>query len=123
VTVAKVVDASALAALVFGEAEAEEVVARLSGARLFAPVLLHFEIANTCLKKIRRHPKQRNDLVAMVGAAFRMGIEVVEVDYLETLSLAQETKLTVYDASYLWVARTLGAELVTLDEQLIDASN
>jgi len=32
--------------------------------------------------------------------------------------LALETGLTVYDASYLWLARRLGAELVTLDKAL-----
>jgi uncharacterized protein with PIN domain len=40
----KVVDASALAALLFGEPEAE----RLGNARLAAPALLGFELANVC---------------------------------------------------------------------------
>jgi predicted nucleic acid-binding protein len=35
--------------------------------------------------------------------------------------LAERTKLSLYDASYLWLARTLGAELVTLDENLLRA--
>ena len=57
--VVRVVDASAFAAILFGEPEAEEVVARLQGSRLAAPALLPYEIASVCLKKIRRHPDTR----------------------------------------------------------------
>jgi predicted nucleic acid-binding protein len=32
-------------------------------------------------------------------------------------SLAEQIGLTWYDASYLWLARRTGAELVTLDQQ------
>jgi predicted nucleic acid-binding protein len=35
--------------------------------------------------------------------------------------LAVMTGLSAYDASYLWLARRLGAELVTLDKQLAKA--
>ena len=55
----KVVDASAIATLVFGESEAAEVVTRLWGAKLVAPALLSFEIASVCLKRLLRHPAQR----------------------------------------------------------------
>jgi predicted nucleic acid-binding protein len=40
------------------------------------------------------------------------------VDHDQTAGLALETGLTAYDASYLWLARRLGAELVTLDKAL-----
>jgi predicted nucleic acid-binding protein len=40
------------------------------------------------------------------------------VDHDGVLALAAETGLTAYDASYLWLSRKLGAELVTLDTQL-----
>jgi predicted nucleic acid-binding protein len=38
------------------------------------------------------------------------------------LELAESTGLTAYDASYLWLARELSAELVTLDGQLAKAA-
>jgi predicted nucleic acid-binding protein len=63
----KVVDASAVAALVFGEPEASEVAARLRGATLAAPALLAFEVASVCLKKLKRHPEQRESLLAAFG--------------------------------------------------------
>jgi predicted nucleic acid-binding protein len=44
------------------------------------------------------------------------------VDHPRILDLAEATGLTAYDASYLWLARALGAELVTLDRKLAAAS-
>jgi predicted nucleic acid-binding protein len=122
VTGVKVVDASALAALLFGEPEAEAMVGRLDGARLVAPGLLAFELANVCLVKCRRHPGQRHALLAGFELRDRLGIEEIAVDHGGILELAMETGLTVYDASYLWLARQLGAELVTLDQRLGQAA-
>jgi predicted nucleic acid-binding protein len=114
----KVVDASALAALLFGEPEAEAIAMRLEGSRLIAPTLLGFEITNTCLKKLRRDPQQRDALLIAFARYFRMPIEMVEVGHPETLQLAEGFGLTGYDAAYLWLARQLTAELVTLDRWL-----
>ena len=51
-----------------------------------------------------------------------MSIETREIDHLETLALSERLGLTTYDASYLWLAQHLGAELVTLDRQLARAA-
>ena len=117
----KVVDASALAALLFGEPDGEQISARLDGARLMAPALLSFEVGNVCLVKIRRRPGQRDALLAAIAILPRMGIETVEIDHGAALLLAEQAMLTAYDASYLWLAEALGAELVTLDRRLESA--
>jgi predicted nucleic acid-binding protein len=118
VTAVKVVDASALAALLFGEPEAESVAGRLGGARLVAPSLLAFEVANVCLVKCRHHPDQLKALLAAFQLRGRLGVEEIAVDHAGVLELALKTGLTAYDASYLWLAQQLGAELVTLDKEL-----
>ena len=119
---AKVVDASALGALLFGEPDGAAVALRLQGTSLIAPALLPFEVASTCLKKMRRHPDQRGALMIAFGMLERMEIDVVEVDHGEALGLAERTGLTAYDASYLWLARKTESELVTLDRQLAAAA-
>jgi uncharacterized protein with PIN domain len=56
VTDVKVVDASALAAILFAEPEAEAIAERLTGARLAAPSLLDYELANVCLDQAAAEP-------------------------------------------------------------------
>ena len=45
------------------------------------------------------------------------------VDQAGVVVLATATGLTAYDASYLWLARHLQAELVTLDRRLAAAAS
>ena len=118
----KVIDASALAAMLFGEPDAEDVLEQVRGCSLAAPTLLPFEITSVCLKKLRRHPAQRASLLRAFGMMAQMGIAETTVDFREVLLLAERTRLTVYDAAYLWLARRLGADLVTLDRQLAAAA-
>lgn len=115
---ASVVDASALAAVVFGEPAGKGVVARIGDGPMLAPTLLRYEIASVCLKKIRRHPERREDLLAALALLGRMDLEEVEVPAVESTELAESADLTAYDAAYLWLARATGARLVTLDERL-----
>jgi predicted nucleic acid-binding protein len=119
---AQVVDASALGAVLFGEPEAQEVGRRAGRAVLVAPALLRFELANICWKKIRRHPEKRDALLAALGLADDLEIYEVEVRYGEVVELAEREGLTAYDASYLWLARSLDLGLVTLDRALAQAA-
>lgn len=95
----EVVDASALAALLFGEPEGAAVADRLRGANLVAPALLSFEMANICLKKLRRHPAQRQALLTAFAFMARMDIAAVAVDHAEVLDLAERSGRSAYDAS------------------------
>lgn len=118
----KVVDASAVSALLFGEPKAARVVEALRGFRLAAPALLDYEVSSVCLKKIRLHPERREALLSAYRLLPRLSVDRYGVDAGETLLLAEETGLSVYDASYLWLARSLRAELVTLDRRLVSVS-
>jgi predicted nucleic acid-binding protein len=118
----KVVDASALAAILFGEPDAERISGELRDCSLVAPALLPFEIASVCVKKIRRHPGQRTNLLAAFAMLTQLAIAQAAVDIGEVLLLSERARLTVYDAAYLWLARRLGAELVTLDKRLATAA-
>lgn len=117
-----VVDASALAAVAFAEDEAPAVLERLHGATLAGPPLIRFELANVCLSKIRRQPEDGPRLLRALKDTLDMPMGIHEVDHLAVVELARETGLSAYDASYLWLARHLDAELVTLDEELAAAA-
>ena len=119
----KVLDASALCAMLFGEPEAEAVAGRLTGAVLAAPALLGFEVANVCLKKIRSHPDRREALLAAFENYDRLSVEIIEVDRRAVLRLADASGFTAYDGAYLALARALDAEIVTLDRKLQAAAD
>ena len=118
-----VIDASALAALVFEEPEGDAVRLRLNGAAVFAPELLRFELANTAWKKIRRQPDDAAKILTALSLALddRFGLIWQDVDAGDVVLLANATGTTAYDASYLWLAASLGADLVTLDDRLAKA--
>ena len=121
-TAVKVVDASALAALLVGEPEGPDIAVRIAGARLIAPTLLSFELANVCLVKRRRHAAQEAALTAAFALLPQLAVQETSVDLPQAVDLARQTGLTLYDASYLCLSRNLGAELVSLDKALIAAA-
>jgi predicted nucleic acid-binding protein len=114
----RVVDASAFGALIFGEPKAEEVARTLGDSPVAAPALIWFELASICLRKIKAHPAQRDRILSAFMMGGKLPIEIVAVDHWEVVSLAEETGLTTYDASYLWLTQHLKGELITLDGKM-----
>ncbi len=119
---AKVVDASAIAALVFAEPAQMRVKERLQNAELVAPALIEYEIAAVCVKKLKQYPASRAEILAGHALSRQLALRVVSVNPTETVLLAERTGLTAYDAAYLWLARSLRTELVTLDDRLARAA-
>ncbi len=115
---AAVVDASALAAILFGEPSGPRLAEHLEGRALFAPTLLVYELANVCLKKGKAAPEKAEALKVALDLLPRMDIREVRIPEGALLDTARKTGLTAYDAAYLWLSRELEAELVTLDEDL-----
>lgn len=118
-----VVDASALAALVFGEPAQREIAERLTGCELVSSELLPYELANVALKKARRSRIAPAILVEALAHAAALGVRLERADAGQVFVLARETGLTAYDAAYLSIARRLAAPLVTLDDELRKAAD
>ncbi|MBM3560048.1 MAG: type II toxin-antitoxin system VapC family toxin [Alphaproteobacteria bacterium] len=93
-----------MAALLFGEPDGDGIAKWFEGARLIAPTLIGLELANACLKKIRRQPDRRAPLLAAFDLFGRMEIEQADIDPAQALRLVEVTGPTAYDAAYLWLA-------------------
>ncbi len=113
-----IADASVLAALLFNEPRAAEAATLIGTTRLLEPTLLASELASVCRKKIRQNPDLRGPLLTSLEIGLALQIEWIEVDHVAVVNMALETGLTTYDATYLWLARTLQLPLLTFDEQL-----
>ena len=114
----KVVDASVLGAVVFGEPRANEARLLIAGADLYEPVLLAYELASIARKKIGLYPDQKDVILLALEESLGMAIHWVDLVHPTVVDLALETGLTTYDASYLYSARFLGMPLVTFDRKL-----
>lgn len=119
---ARVVDASAIAAMLFAEPDADVVAKELEGKELCAPSLLPYELASVAHGKAVAVPAMADRIVDALGLFSRMGIRLVDVDPVHALHTAHATALSTYDAAYLALARDLDLPLTTLDARLRRAS-
>lgn len=116
---ALVVDCSCLAGFVFGEEWKDQARQYLDGRRLHAPHLLHAEIANVAVKKLRSGELHASEGLA---EAALMEIELHPINAPAVAALAMQYKLSAYDAAYLWLAANLKCPLVTFDDKLAVAA-
>ncbi len=119
---AVVVDASAVAAVVFNEPEADAVLDQLGDRRLFAPSLLPYELGNVFVVKMRRYPEFAKEIGQAFSLFEMLDVQLVDVPCEDAARWALETGLTAHDAAYLWLARRLNAPLATLDRKLGSAA-
>ena len=115
-----VVDASAVAAVLFDEPEAAPVIAGVRGP-LLAPGLLRYELASVCESKLRKNPRQAKLTLQRYQLLSGLDIEFAEPDWGTLPLLARQWDLTAYDAAYLQLALKRKAPLVTLDARLAGA--
>ncbi len=114
----RIVDASAVAALLFVEPEADEVARQLEGFELTAPSLLPYEIASVARKKIVLHPDLSEQILAALARLDDLGVMLVDIPPVHALRVAADTGLLTYDACYLFLSKLTGSPLVTLDRKL-----
>lgn len=119
-----VVDASVAVGSITGEEPA--IVAMqawaASSALLLAPPLVWAEIANALMRGRRIGS---GEVAGLLRALRRTRIEVADrgFDGLEAaLVLAERHRLTVYDATYLWLAIDVDGKLATFDRALAKAA-
>lgn len=116
-----VVDASAVSAVFFREPEAEFLERKLSKRSWVAPALIDYEVGSVYLKKTKAYPHLRRQLDECYRIYCKSSLERIDVPILSAVETAEKHGLTIYDASYFWLAETLGLDLVTLDKQLAAA--
>ncbi len=116
---ASVADASVIAAIAFGEENSDEAVRLLREADLVEPALLAYELASVARKKLLKYPAQRAAILTALDRALQLDIHWVDVDHTAVVELAVSTGLSTYDASYVWLARAIGAPLLTFDRRLL----
>lgn len=118
-----VVDASVMATVTFGEAGADEWVAHLEDAAVYAPTLLQYELQSVARKKCAKHPDRARAILQCLALTLapEQGITWMDPNPLDVVVLANATGLSTYDATYLCLAGMLDADLLTRDQALAAA--
>ena len=117
-----VVDSSIVSAWCFLEPRAEEAQRLIRSGRVVAPRLLAYELTNVAKSKTLRYPEQAERLRDSLLEALALPIQWHDVDPAAVLGLALSARLTAYDASYLWIAQSVGIKLATFDRELAMAA-
>ena len=90
------------------------------------PAIWPLEVANVLLVSERRGRVSRVDVARfaelLLGMPIRVHAAPETFAFEEALPLARDTRLSVYDASYLELAGRLGLPLATLDTALARAA-
>jgi Predicted nucleic acid-binding protein, contains PIN domain len=115
-----VVDASAVAAILFDEPEAAPIAASVRG-NLLAPTLLRYELASVATTRLIRHPHQARAIQQRYDLLDELRLAYVEPEWPALPALARRWSLSAYDAAYLQLALSRSAVLVTLDARLAAA--
>jgi predicted nucleic acid-binding protein len=124
-----VVDSSIALTWCFGEEQTPEtmsLLARVSDSGAFAPSLWPLEVLNALLvaeKRKRVDFAKRHELVgALHSLPIKIDTETVAQAWTITNRLAEQHRLTLYDATYLELAQRLNLPLATLDVELRTAA-
>jgi predicted nucleic acid-binding protein len=89
-------------------------------ARLHVPTLFFTECTNILWKLVRRGDRSAEDVQADVRDLLSLALDRVDTEPMlpDILHLATERDISVYDATYVVTAQSLGIPLLTADERL-----
>jgi predicted nucleic acid-binding protein len=89
--------------------------------RLKAPTLVVYEVTNAIWQAERRGRISSAQADQILQAAAGLEIELLPLDWGESLPLARQFNRSAYDAAYLSLADRLNERLITADERLYNA--
>jgi predicted nucleic acid-binding protein len=116
----RIVDASAVGAVLLVEPEADWVNSQTDGEELYASPLLPFEIGNIFWKRLRSATADAERLMSVWSAwTESLPVRLMPSNATSILRLAHRTGLTFYDASYVQLALDLDGDLISLDRRLV----
>ena len=117
-----VIDTSALLAVLLEEPERPALIAATTGAVLFAPSSLPWEVGNALVGATRRHRLALAEAQRAWVGYEAIPLRLVDVDIGRAIATATDLGMYAYDAYFLELARYRGLPLLTLDKKLAAAA-
>lgn len=86
--------------------------------QFFASQILPLEVLNGLKSALKSKRINLTQAQILIQDYTKLNIRILTIDLLKTLEIAREKDLSVYDASYLYLAKETHSPLLTLDEKL-----
>lgn len=86
---------------------------------LIAPVILPFEVANGLKYAVKSKRIKENVALELLEIFFKLDIGLLQINLEKTLLASLKKDLSIYDASYAYLAEKLTLSLLTLDKKLM----
>lgn len=90
---------------------------------LISSTILPLEVANAMKSAIGQHRIEKQKAVDLINEFLKIGINFEPLDLERILDLSLKNQLSVYDASYLYLAEENNIQLLTLDKKLEKLAN
>lgn len=112
----RVVDATAVSAVLFGDPAAEQIVQQLDDAVLVAPTVLENHLCEICLQKIHDGEADEGHYLEALSLLQVLDLQTIKQDPGEIVRFANKHQVSINEAYYLRLAHAFSAELVSLNE-------
>ncbi|KPV62896.1 MAG: Ribonuclease VapC3 [Candidatus Bathyarchaeota archaeon BA1] len=92
-------------------------------AELHTPNLIIFEVANTLMRAVKLERLTMDEVKRSLVALEKLKVSIHDArwdEMTETVEIANRLNTTVYDASYMYLAKKLAIPLITADEELAE---
>jgi len=119
-----IIDASVAVKWLLKEKDSQAAIRLLDGKHyLLAPDLIRAEFANVIWKQQLHGALSKSESMEILRQFLRAPLEILASDMIleEALSLAIQTRRTVYDCTYLALAVHKECKMVTADERLVNS--
>lgn len=91
---------------------------RVGGIQLVSSAILPFEVVNGVRYAVASRRIEKNIASQLVKDFLKLDILLVNIGLGDVFMFALEKDISVYDASYIYLARQKGTRLLTLDKRL-----
>jgi predicted nucleic acid-binding protein len=111
-------DTNIFLAVALEEPEREDIIRISTGADIFAPEILPYEIGNALSSMVKRKRLTQKEALSAQKNANQIPVRLVSIDNHLALKLAFDFNIYAYDAYFLQCAKSLSQPILTLDRRM-----
>ena len=117
-----VIDASVLIAVVTNEEDKPKLIELTQKSELIAPLSVHWEMGNAFSAMLKRQRITLDQAITAIETYLQIPIRFVEMELVESLTLADDLDMYAYDAYLLRCAEKYRSPLLSLDKKLVQSA-